>query len=142
MTYVPVPDLVRVQLAPEGPWADPSRSPVSVSCLPDDHGLTVVVEAHTVSRIQLRWHREVPTDALVLGDAWERTYGELAWKALRPEQLHPWMVVVHSPPPGRGEPVSTSAQAPSPHGRSTRPASRSGSIFVRVPTLCSSPDGS
>jgi len=71
-----------------------------VYCAPDGDGLAVLVEAEVVSRVHLRWHRVVPTDALMLGDAWERTYGDLAWQALRPEQLHPWMVVVHSPTAG------------------------------------------
>ena len=101
MTYVPDPDLIRVQLDPEGPWAEPGLTPVAVSCLRDADGLAVVVEAgEAVSRVQLRWLRELPRDATVLGDAWERTYGDLAWQAVRPEQLHPWMVVVHSPTAG------------------------------------------
>ena len=100
MTYVPVPDLVRVQVTPDGGWAEPALTAVSVSCTPDGDGLAVVVEADAVSRVQLRWRRELPTDAHVLGDAWERTYGELAWQPFRPEQLHPWMVVVHSPTSG------------------------------------------
>ena len=100
MTYVPVPDLVRVQLQPGSAWVEPSRSSVAVSCLPDVEGLAIIVEAEAVSMVHLRWHQELPTDALVLGDAWERTYGDLAWHAARPEQLHPWMVVVHSPTGG------------------------------------------
>jgi len=32
----------------------------------------------------------------VLGDAWERSYGELGWQSsARAEQVHPWMVLVH-----------------------------------------------
>jgi alpha-galactosidase len=32
----------------------------------------------------------------VLGDAWERSYGDLGWQAsARAEQAHPWMVLVH-----------------------------------------------
>ena len=100
MTYVPVPDLVRVQVTPDGAWTEPARTSASVYCAPDGDGLAVLVEAEVVSRVHLRWHRVVPTDALMLGDAWERTYGDLAWQALRPEQLHPWMVVVHSPTAG------------------------------------------
>jgi alpha-galactosidase len=101
VAYVPDPDLIRVQLDPQGPWAVPARTAVGVSCLRDGDGLAVVVEAGgAVSRIHLRWRRQLPPDATVLGDAWERTYGDVAWQAIRGEQLHPWMVVVHSPTAG------------------------------------------
>lgn len=96
MTYVPVPDLVRVQAAPDGAWAEPALVSVSVSCLPDGDGLAIVVEGDAVSRVHLRWRRGLPADVLVLGDAWERTYGDVAWRTVRPERAHPWMIVVHS----------------------------------------------
>jgi len=101
VAYVPDPDLIRVQLDPQGPWAVPARTAVGVSCLRDGDGLAVVVEAGgAVSRIHLRWRRQLPPDATILGDAWERTYGDVAWQAIRAEQLYPWMVVVHSPTAG------------------------------------------
>jgi alpha-galactosidase len=71
-----------------------------VTCRPDGDGLAVVVEADAVSRVHVRWRLDLAMDALVLGDAWERTYGDLDWHSVRPEQLHPWMVVVHSPTAG------------------------------------------
>jgi alpha-galactosidase len=43
-----------------------------------------------VSRIALRWSHGVAEDALVLGDAWERSYGDLRWEHLRPERILPW----------------------------------------------------
>ncbi len=100
MTYVSAPDLVRVQVAPDGGWAEPTLASVTVQCLPDGEGLSIVVEGDAVSRVHLRWRRELPADALVLGDAWERTYGDLAWRTARPEQAHPWMTVIHSPTSG------------------------------------------
>ena len=112
---VPPPDLVRVQLDDE--WLPADRSPVRVSCVWVGEGLAVDVNAARgvgVRRIQLRWRRDLPGDALVLGDAWERSYGELSWQPARPEQLHPWMVVVHSPGSGSwgaGVDVQTSSFA-------------------------------
>ena len=100
MTYVPVPDLVRVQISADGAWVDPARTSAAVYCACEGDGLAILVEATTVCRVHLRWYREPPSAALVLGDAWERSYGELVWQAVRPERLHPWMVVVHSPSAG------------------------------------------
>ncbi|MCA0294860.1 MAG: hypothetical protein LCH96_06020 [Actinobacteria bacterium] len=97
---VPLPDLVRVQVEPRDGWAEPSATGVRVDCEPAGAGLAVSVsaaDAVPVSRVHLRWRRPVPSGALVLGDAWERTYGDAAWLPLHPERVLPWMALVHAP---------------------------------------------
>ncbi|MFD0525755.1 alpha-amylase family protein [Paractinoplanes durhamensis] len=48
----------------------------------------------------------------MLGDAWERSYGELAWQSSpRAEQMHPWMVLVHGPAGSWGAGVDVRAGA-------------------------------
>jgi hypothetical protein len=39
----------------------------------------------------------VAPDALVLGDAWERSYGDLQWRHLQPERLLPRYWIAHDP---------------------------------------------
>ena len=46
--------------------------------------------ATALTRLQLRWRGAIPGDTLVLGDAWERSYGDLAWLPLQPERPLPW----------------------------------------------------
>lgn len=97
---VPQPDLVRVQRESRGGWSLPEASGVEVSCVPAGAGLAVHVGAAAgvrLSRVHLRWRRPAPADVLVLGDAWERTYGDACWQPLRPDSLLPWMVLVHFP---------------------------------------------
>lgn len=97
---VPAPDLVRVQRDPRGDWVLPAGSGLDVRCDHLQDGLAVRVAATAgagASRVHLRWRRPLPPAALVLGDAWERIYGEAAWQPLRAESLHPWMVLAHSP---------------------------------------------
>lgn len=97
---VPTPDLVLVQLDPHGSWGPPDRRGVVVSLQAEGDGLAVGVGAGAgvaVSRVHLRWRRTPPADALVLGDAWERTYGDTCWQPVRAEAPQPWMVLVHSP---------------------------------------------
>jgi alpha-galactosidase len=45
-----------------------------------------------VSKVALRWrhHPGGRAPALVLGDAWERSYGELQWRGIQPERPLPW----------------------------------------------------
>ncbi|MHA6508420.1 alpha-amylase family protein [Tessaracoccus sp. Y1736] len=97
---VPTPDLIRVQRGPRGAWRSPSEAAALVDLRPDGGGLAVNVSVATgvvLSRVHLRWRRPVPSDALVLGDEWERTYGDTCWQPLRAEAVHPWMVLIHSP---------------------------------------------
>ena len=96
---LPAPDLVRVQLGPCDAWRAPSAAGVLVDLRrPEGEGLSVAVSAvGPLSRIHLRWRRPMPADALILGDEWERTYGDTCWQPLRAEAVHPWMVLIHSP---------------------------------------------
>jgi len=44
------------------------------------------------SKVTLRWrhHPGGHRPALVLGEAWERSYGELQWRGIQPERPLPW----------------------------------------------------
>ncbi|MEU4234769.1 hypothetical protein AB0F17_61740 [Nonomuraea sp. NPDC026600] len=68
-----------------------------MTCQPSGTGLRVAVAATgALARVHLRWRRALVPGSLLLGDAWERSYGELAWQSSpRAEQLHPWMVLTH-----------------------------------------------
>jgi alpha-galactosidase len=43
-----------------------------------------------ITHLHLRWKAAVAADLLVLGDAWERSYGDLGWRNLIPERVLPW----------------------------------------------------
>ena len=60
-------------------------------------GLTVDLTAGktAVSRVCLRWHFSEKLRGQVLGDAWERAYGDLEWKNVTPWQTLPWYVLVN-----------------------------------------------
>jgi alpha-galactosidase len=91
------PDLVMAQTVPDGGWADPAASGVTVAVVTTPGGgLRVQVGASTrVSRVMLRWRHTIPGGALILGDAWERSYGELQWRCMQPERVLPWSVLWH-----------------------------------------------
>lgn len=50
--------------------------------------------AEGLSRIVLRWRRDAPEDARILGDAWERGYGDLQWRTLQPDRALPWYALI------------------------------------------------
>jgi alpha-galactosidase len=70
---------------------------VSIELQPTDCGVKVRVTAeHTpVSFVRLRWHRKFPDDALFLGDAWERSYGDLQWRGYEASRYMPWYFLMH-----------------------------------------------
>jgi alpha-galactosidase len=41
-------------------------------------------------RLHLRWSRAIPSSLSFLGDAWERSYGDLAFRHMEPERILPW----------------------------------------------------
>lgn len=101
LATVPTPDLVRVQRGPVDSWLTPDKAGARFTFTPDGHGLAVRITATgPLSRVHLRWRRRLPTDSLILGDAWERTYGDATWRGLRSGEVLPWMVLAHSPAEG------------------------------------------
>jgi alpha-galactosidase len=43
-----------------------------------------------LARVLLRWNTAADPALRVLGDAWERSYGDLGWRELVPERAMPW----------------------------------------------------
>jgi len=62
-----------------------------------------VASSTGLSRVAVRWDEPVPADALVLGDAWERSYGDLQWRHIQPDRLLPWYWLAHEQATGRTE---------------------------------------
>lgn len=58
---------------------------------------TISLESPTASiqRIHIRWKCKFPSGVLALGDAWERSYGELEWRPLQAERAMPWYAMLH-----------------------------------------------
>lgn len=69
-----------------------SSTEVSVSA---DGAIRIACPTREISRVALRWREPVPEQTLILGDAWERGYGDLQWRHLQPERLLPWYVVCY-----------------------------------------------
>lgn len=73
-----------------------NSGPVAVELKPRGTGaateLTVAIEAPGVAlqRVRLRWLAPMPEATRILGDHWERSYGDLEWRSLIPERVLPW----------------------------------------------------
>lgn len=65
---------------------------LAVSTPQRHNALEILLRASTAlpTHLHLRWNAAVQPDVLVLGDAWERSYGDLGWRSLVPERILPW----------------------------------------------------
>ena len=57
--------------------------------------VAVFVEAvRPVRRVYLAWRQELDRDVRILGDHWERGYGDMEWRGIVPERVLPWYALV------------------------------------------------
>lgn len=63
---------------------------VTISDVPGARKVQLAAPAVAVRRVQLRWLGSADRVRLVLGDAWERGYGDLEWRGLVPDRAMPW----------------------------------------------------
>lgn len=77
---------------PFSPAETMSFQDISLNLTPGSSGLNIELAADRtpVTFLYLRWNRELPADALFLGDSWERSYGDLQWRSHDPSRMMPW----------------------------------------------------
>jgi alpha-galactosidase len=56
----------------------------------DELAISLSAPKDALTHLHLRWATPVASSLLCLGDAWERSYGDLAWRSLVPERPMPW----------------------------------------------------
>ena len=92
-------------------WATSKVSGVRIDFIPGEHSSSIVIESSEVpvQRVHLRWKMRLPGSTLALGDAWERSYGDLAWLPLQAERAMPWYTLIHAGGQTAGMGVKTGA---------------------------------
>jgi alpha-galactosidase len=60
----------------------------------DSLSVKVKSEKQGISFIYLRWNEKLDQNVKVLGDAWERGYGDLEWKAIDKDRNMPWYMAI------------------------------------------------
>lgn len=65
---------------------------VNIFLKPQNHGFTIYLTAgdQPVSRIVLRWRKQIGENVRILNDHWERGYGNLEWSSIMPDRVLPW----------------------------------------------------
>ena len=65
---------------------------VIISDIPGALRVELASPSIAVQRLQLRWRGHLERTRLLLGDAWERGYGDLEWRGFVPDRVMPWYV--------------------------------------------------
>ena len=102
---------VRAELSRSGSVWTARGSGVLTSFVPSERQATVMLEAPAtaVQRIHLRWKCRFPSGVRILGDAWERSYGDLQWLPIQAERPLPWYALLHLQQRTAGVGVKTGA---------------------------------
>ena len=98
------PDLVRVQTGDTvaathdlahagGEWRG-AGAELRLRIAGRETAITLSAPGVAVQRLHLRWKSGIGPGARVVGDAWERSYGDLAWLPVQAERVLPWYCLV------------------------------------------------
>ena len=98
-------------------WAGPTRSQTAhAEIAPLAAGFTVRVgdaPNGLLTHVTLRWQEALAPTTRVLGDHWERGYGDLEWRGFVPERVMPWYALLHDPATGQTQGVGVATGAAS-----------------------------
>ncbi|MDE3151453.1 MAG: alpha-galactosidase [Gemmatimonadota bacterium] len=160
-----LPGIARARRSPAAPLVDLSRPPdaivaqtasglerlgpsavggrwgsahVEVTLAPVEQATRVALAASVgVARVTLRWNADLSPVRLMLGDAWERGYGDLEWRGFVPDRVMPWYVLAFDGARTDGYGVRTGAAAfcwwqMDPEGLTLQADVRSGGVPVTL----------
>jgi alpha-galactosidase len=68
---------------------------VIVTTKGDGQGVFVQSPSESLQAIKLKWRYDATRFTTMLGDHWERSYGDLSWKTPNPDFKNPWYVLLH-----------------------------------------------
>ena len=84
---------------------------VTTAVLSGALSVSLATSKTTIKRIHMRWRGRLPDMPLILGDAWERGYGDLEWRGWAPDRVMPWYAATSDRSGTHAYGVRTSARA-------------------------------
>jgi alpha-galactosidase len=85
-----------VTLATSGREWSAAGVTVRTTELPGALRIQLSAPAVAVKALKLRWRGSMPESSRMLGDAWERGYGDLEWRGWVPDRSMPWYAAVRA----------------------------------------------
>lgn len=103
-----------IELQPNGSgkWQSPGIE-VEISEEGQAIGFSLESSSEPIQSIKLRWNGNFRKSGrlMILGDHWERAYGDLEWRGIVPERVMPWYFMTYDGDTTRGYGVKTGANA-------------------------------
>lgn len=86
---------------------------IAVTTTPVPHALRLTLAAPRdgIRRVHARWAGNLRAVRLIMGDAWERAYGDLAWQGIAPDRVLPWYALTWDGNATHGYGVRTASAA-------------------------------
>ena len=127
----------RLAVASDGRWTGPGGLVVSTRNVAGALRVELASPTLAVKRLHLRWRGHMNATRLILGDAWERGYGDLEWRGFAPDRVMPWYVAAWDGTSTHGYGVRTGARSfcfwqVDQHGISLRTDVHSGAAGVQL----------
>ncbi len=67
---------------------------VQLTEIPDGFHIDVSAPGAAITKVVLRWELSLPAGLRILGDQWERGYGDFEWRGFVPERVMPWYALL------------------------------------------------
>jgi alpha-galactosidase len=71
-------------------WTSDSGIVVTISDRAGALRIALSAPSVAIKRLYLRWRSDMTGTRLIMGDAWERAYGDLEWRTWAPDRVMPW----------------------------------------------------
>ena len=91
-------------------WGESGRDDSAAEVHVEPDGRVLVSSQEPLCWLALRWNVEIPEGVKILGDAWERGYGDLEWRGIAAERPLPWYALLCSP--SAAQPLYNAAARP------------------------------
>jgi alpha-galactosidase len=91
-------------------WSCPGTT-IHVDVRQHEFDVSITAPESRPTHVHLRWAIPVTEGLSILGDAWERSYGDLRWSGMIPERIMPWYFLAGDAHSLHGYGVKTGAAA-------------------------------
>ncbi|HEX5216708.1 MAG TPA: hypothetical protein VFV98_14700 [Vicinamibacterales bacterium] len=95
----------------DGTWTGAKGISVTTMARGDAVAVRLSAPSTAIKRVRLRWRGDLGSTRLILGDAWERGYGDLEWRGWIPDRVMPWYAATHDGAVTHAYGVRTGARA-------------------------------
>lgn len=76
-------------------WTNDSGIVVTITDRVGALAVTLSAPSVAIKRLYFRWRGDMTGTRLIMGDAWERAYGDLEWRTWIPDRVMPWYFATH-----------------------------------------------